>query len=565
MLISAAGAAAQVYVRISTTEIVEGGRTYILHNVSRSETIYSICRAYGIADKELMSLNPFLKKGLKAGQQIKIPKKTTAAKKTSAAPPNIIYHIIKSGETFYSIARKYGVKPDELQEFNSGQESILYEGAILRVPQYDKNHDYSIPQAKEKEIVREDFNGFQHTEAYAPSYCSELEPYSKTIRIALLLPFGVSNGKTDGENLLRAFEFAEFYEGMQAALHSLSKHGANIKLYSWDANSSNIRSILAQQAFLDADLIVGPVYAPLFNIAARNARERGIPIISPLAVVDSAQHGNEYVFQVAINEENLAGMLMEHFLADAEDANLVYITHDGARAEHDLQRLYQKYMSDFNPKVYHNHRAQLDSLGLSRLTAEYENRQHSASLKQIHYQTGILPRGNHETFFRVFSRNEINRVVIASDDEPFVADILANLNAFSDFYGCYIEVYGTNKWRKFENIELETYYNLNLHIAAPYFVDYHAEHVMDFIRDYRLQYRGEPTQLAFQGYDVGAYFAGALYRFGLNNFMSCLPAYKVKLMQSDYKFAAGQRGFHPNNGGFLIRYMPETMKIEPYK
>lgn len=43
------------------------------HEVKRKETIYSICRVYGITEKELLAANPSLSKGLKRGSVIDIP------------------------------------------------------------------------------------------------------------------------------------------------------------------------------------------------------------------------------------------------------------------------------------------------------------------------------------------------------------------------------------------------------------------------------------------------------------------------------------------------------------
>ena len=43
------------------------------HEVKRRETIYSICRKYGITEEELLAVNPELTKGLKRGSIITIP------------------------------------------------------------------------------------------------------------------------------------------------------------------------------------------------------------------------------------------------------------------------------------------------------------------------------------------------------------------------------------------------------------------------------------------------------------------------------------------------------------
>lgn len=57
-----------------------------MHKVERKETIYSISRAYGITEQELLSANPDLKDGMKKGQFVCIPYPTA---KTPVAQPTV--------------------------------------------------------------------------------------------------------------------------------------------------------------------------------------------------------------------------------------------------------------------------------------------------------------------------------------------------------------------------------------------------------------------------------------------------------------------------------------------
>lgn len=72
----------QVPVERSKDKIVNSGVTYYLHIVKKGETIYSISKAYGITAEELTRENPPALNGLKEGQSIRIPEKIVAA-----APP----------------------------------------------------------------------------------------------------------------------------------------------------------------------------------------------------------------------------------------------------------------------------------------------------------------------------------------------------------------------------------------------------------------------------------------------------------------------------------------------
>jgi LysM repeat protein len=572
-------AKAQVYVRISNTEIVEGSKTYILHTVSRNETVYSICRAYNISESELLAINPFVKKGLQAGQQLKILKKSNLTKNNavkttkSKSKPSVSfnYHVVEQGETFYSIAKHYGVEIKELLIANPDIENVLPAGQILRIPQFTNiEYDTKVVEPKKEDefktenyLIESDANNLYpmkdiEAETKIPDYCIEAPLFEDQINIVLMLPFGLSDKESDND-ISRSFEFAEFYEGMIIALEKLKRMGAKIKLHVLDVASRDIEKMLSQSFFYTAHLIIGPVYPESFKVVAEFARQHNIPIVSPLALVHSSQHDNPYVYQVAMNDEYLVNMLLQYCLTDAQKSNIVFISQGGQRSDQQMQNLYQKYLPNLSSTMHQNRPARLDSIRLVALINEYERRSHQFQIQHINYQTGLLPRDNYETFLKLFTRNEVNRVIIASESEPFVAEIMASLMAFSDYYGCYIEVYAPNKWRKFENIELETFYNLNLNVAVPYFVDYQADKVIDFIKQYRTRYKVEPGQMAFQGYDVAMYFAGSIYRYGLN-FEHCLPYHKEELLQSVYSFSTSPYQYHNNNGGFMLRYNPETMK-----
>ena len=48
------------------------GKHYYIHTVKKGETIYSICKAYNVSDKQLAIENPDIFNGLKLGQELRI-------------------------------------------------------------------------------------------------------------------------------------------------------------------------------------------------------------------------------------------------------------------------------------------------------------------------------------------------------------------------------------------------------------------------------------------------------------------------------------------------------------
>jgi LysM repeat protein/ABC-type branched-subunit amino acid transport system substrate-binding protein len=131
----------------------EEKRELIMHEVKPGETLYSLSRKYKISESEILFFNPGAR-DLKAGSVIYLPKaeegpvfKTPSDKisntidETLTAPlvetGNYFEHTIVSGETLWSITRKYDVSEDELKNINPVLESGFPAGVTIKVPVKD--------------------------------------------------------------------------------------------------------------------------------------------------------------------------------------------------------------------------------------------------------------------------------------------------------------------------------------------------------------------------------------------------------------------------------------------
>jgi len=111
-----------------------------IHVVQKGETVFSIARSYGVDQAALMSANGISDPTkLRAGQRLTIPGAAggppgaTPASAAPAAGPS--FHETAYGETFYGIARKYGVTVNDLRAVNNlGEDYVLRQGDVLRLP-----------------------------------------------------------------------------------------------------------------------------------------------------------------------------------------------------------------------------------------------------------------------------------------------------------------------------------------------------------------------------------------------------------------------------------------------
>jgi murein DD-endopeptidase MepM/ murein hydrolase activator NlpD len=128
------------FIFITAVSLAAFGAEETFHTVRKGETIFSIARSYNIDRDELMRLNGISDPAkLQAGQRLRIPEAAGggSAAATAAAVPagNEVFHKTGKGDTFYGIARRYGLTIDVLLAANSlDKDYVLKEGDVLRIP-----------------------------------------------------------------------------------------------------------------------------------------------------------------------------------------------------------------------------------------------------------------------------------------------------------------------------------------------------------------------------------------------------------------------------------------------
>jgi LysM repeat protein len=98
-----------------------------LHVVGEGETLYSISRMYGLTVEELISLNGLTNSQIKSGQKLKVSKSS----KTETSKP--IEYTVQTGDTLYSISRKYGVSVETIKKENNLSSDNLQAGQVLKI------------------------------------------------------------------------------------------------------------------------------------------------------------------------------------------------------------------------------------------------------------------------------------------------------------------------------------------------------------------------------------------------------------------------------------------------
>jgi len=514
---------------VSKERTVRDGIEFYVHKVVKDQTIFSISKAYGISAITIINDNPVLKSGLKEGETIYI---RTSENRTSeptghkeTAQHDFKKHIVRWYETIESIAKKYNISVEDIIKANSLTDRIVKTRQELRIPAQadmtiqDENiivEPVTKPTTEPKNEIRK--LAETETENVLPTRSERKQTYD----VSLILPIGSNNTEAtqDGNN-----NYLDFYQGFLLAAQELKTEGMNATIKVFDLSDFQSSNLLAQSGRLDgSDLIIGPVFMndvePILNYAS----ERNIPLVSPMDPKTEALAENHPGFFQASSSPYSQQIALLQNLTPRNHVTLIF---ESSNADKELVNM--------TKEILNNKHIQYNLLTYNLLSGRSVGPQMAEKL----------------------SKENMNDVIVVSNSEGFVSDVLRNLNLLNTRNNYQITLYGTNRWRSFESIDINYFHSMNLHISLQYYIDYSDENVKKFLARYRALYGSEPTPYSFQAYDIAYYFMGALNTMG-TNFSRKIDRYQRNLLQTDMIFERnGNNNGFINNASRLIIYNPD--------
>lgn len=534
----------QVPVSISTEKVKIDGKVYYSHIVLEKQTLYSISKAYGVTVQDIYDANPALQtEGLKKNAIILIPSAQPAATAQAAQgtkPDNeisdapvqddngskaakknrrnrekvqdvYIVHTVRWFEDLDMISEKYGVPVDIIMEVNGLTGRKLTNRQKLKIPADLKAYleERAASQAQEQQQAEES------TEATAQD--RHISMPKTDINAILMLPFNAGEGSGSESNM-------DFYSGALLAARDLGLSGTGVDLSVYDVAGGT--STVTADRLRMSDVAIGPVsksaLAALLEIAPEDRY-----IVSPFdqraeALVATNKNFVQAPASVSAQYENLTDWITE---SRTPDEPLIVVFEKGMREE-----------SESNAAETY-----LQASGQTYSSFSYS----------ILEGRNVL-----EPIKALMNQEKTNRVLVISESEAFVNDLVRNLNLLihEDYR---IVLYGPSKLRSFETIDVEDYHNVNLHLAMSYYVDYDSPEVQDFLLKYRALYNTEPGPFAFQGYDLMHYFVKVCAKYGTGWGEFIENEDTARLLQSDFKFRRYGEGGLENIGIRRLVYGPD--------
>src|SRR5690554_264162 len=136
--------------RKNLEETIDIDGNFIIHEVQRKNTLYSIAKEYNVEINDIIAANPEVKDGLNRKMKIKIPvakikgdtNQTEYILPAEASP--YVTHLVEKKETLYSLSKKYEVSIDSITAVNNGLPGGLRVGELINLPFLKDYKDSSI-------------------------------------------------------------------------------------------------------------------------------------------------------------------------------------------------------------------------------------------------------------------------------------------------------------------------------------------------------------------------------------------------------------------------------------
>lgn len=463
------------------------------HIVEQSETLFGISRKYDLTVDELIKANPDAEEGLQIGQELIIPinkdkvtkddveeekvvKDSISVNYEVKFDDSIVQYTVQRKETLYSISRRFMVSVEKLSEVNEIRNNKIKPGQVLIIP------------LKKERIERVEVRNIHREDTLKDSLqFQELEVKEK-YKVVMLLPFKISsNGKVlsgmldENTRLNKVSDIAlDFLMGAKMALDSLENMGLTAEVTAFDTEGSSkvLTSLIEEGQLENADLIIGPFFPDLVEIASVWCKKNQVELIVPTSVPTKVLMNNLYVTTIVPSDLTMISALA-NYMAQHHADDKIFIMKGENQSVQARVELFEKTFKSSLPETFKSKELiVITSLG-------------SSSGRDIARKVDI---------------DTANFFVCLSDDVKQVMEFVNTLNAAKNYSSglrkADVTIVGTKDWMDMSS--LNSYYKnrFNFHFPNSSYLNFQDSTINSFINDYRKTYEADPSKYAFHGFDV---------------------------------------------------------------
>lgn len=530
--------------------IVENGKEYYIYKVQKSEGYYAISKKFDVTIKEIVDANP-MEGGLKLGQELKIP--TGNVVKVERNPDHSrsksLVHVVEKGETLYSLAKKYGVKVNDLKKLNPGCDPLSI-GFELKIPsdinttgKPDKKHDkhestYADVEQKPAEAEPQNVTPMEAmTEtpleaSAADSLSTDSIPQEtfyrnpqNSVRMAVLMPFNVNSGYDADE------KFVDFYRGCLIAADSLSALGMNVTIDAYDIGKTkeSLIKTLQNRELSKADIIIGPAYTAQIQYVSDYAKRHKIKAVVPFSNNVPQVNSNKYLFQIVSPQNLFFESLATECAERWKGKHVLIVEPDSAGIRYNKREFTDLLIPKLEANgVDYKYIADTKVAGqVNNFVAETEDKEEVII---------IIPTSNHVKLTQI-------------------ADHIEQIKSNN------VSIFGFPEWNDMMHKDI---YNKPLYMFTNHWLRFDDPATIEFYNRYNSKFGVPPAQnnpsYSIFGFDITLYFGKAWMHSG-EEFEGFLNDEHPDMLQMRFHFDKRPNGGYVNHGLYLQKYDKDGISL----
>lgn len=497
------------------------------HLVLPGETLYSLSQKYQVTQEALIEANPMLKDGLKAGMLLEIPASNVEVR---AEQPQA--NDESKADKKKSKSERKAIRFTNLRDRKKG-EPLLVEtdttAAYIPTPEDVKPAEPE-PAATEAEPVEE-----EQPSVPVPAY-NRRDGY---VHLAVVMPFNLQSQTRNTDKQQR--RSVEFYQGLLIAAREAQETGQKVEVSAFDIGTEPAESILANQNFQHADVVIVPFDAKDAQPFIDYGRQSGVNVVSPLAF-DETKLNDPHLFQLNTAKSLLYPRLNSELITRFGNCEIVFLTDSSLLArgnEESLVPALKQTLTD-NGLAFHQF-TYSDPARLSFLDAE---------LKIGDKPILLIPTSS--------SKESMRRMF------PCLKYLTAETDSTSAHE---VAVLGYPEWMLYTEEFMNYYYDMNVWMFSKFYANPLDAKVEEFYKTFKYWYGKEPMNLypkyGLLGYDLAKFFIARIDMSGWTFDQTIAHHCNEGALQNVMNFEHTEQGGWINSALYLVHFKPNT-EIEKY-
>lgn len=318
----------------SPREAKQEDKRFYYHTVRPGQTVYFLSRKYDVPEEWIYQFNPDARESLAAGQVVMVPKRKDFEHILSAPDTSgYWYYTVREKDTLFSLYQRYGVSIDRIISENPVLQEGLKAGITIRIPRESPDTlglSVDSTQILSPEPVCENLiHGKKEFKvALLLPFFSSLKSEEPPLEGAAIAD-DIPENPVARQHEVIGRSFIEFYEGLLLALDTLKSRGVSVKLYVYDTerDTLKVKRIIQQLSGIQPDLIIGPVFSEDVKRVGQFALDQGISLVSPLSTRPDLIAGNPSVIQV-VPADDSENAFFARYIARYKDNPIILFRSD---------------------------------------------------------------------------------------------------------------------------------------------------------------------------------------------------------------------------------------------